>query len=51
MAVDNYLRLSLDGHPFEIIASDFVPIKPIKVDWIFIGAGQVRKISPLYWNY
>lgn len=50
MAVDNYMRVSLDGHPFEIIAVDFVPIKPIITEWIFMGAGQVCTISP-YFHY
>lgn len=40
VGVDNYLRVSLDGHPLQIIASDFVPIKPFYADWILIGVGQ-----------
>ncbi|KAF2170607.1 multicopper oxidase [Zasmidium cellare ATCC 36951] len=40
MSVDNYMHVSLDGHRMEIIAADFVPIKPIFVEWIFLGAGQ-----------
>ncbi|KAK4496969.1 hypothetical protein PRZ48_011418 [Zasmidium cellare] len=40
MSVDNYMRVSLDGHRMKIIAADFVPIKPIAVEWIFLGAGQ-----------
>lgn len=43
MAVDNYMRVSLDGHKLEIIAADFVPIKPIQVEWLAINVGQVNR--------
>ena len=39
-AVDNNMRVSLDGHRFTVIASDFVPIKPFETDWILLGLGQ-----------
>ena len=32
--------VSLDNHPFQVITSDFVPIKPYYADWIFLGIGQ-----------
>ncbi|GAM85422.1 hypothetical protein ANO11243_034290 [Dothideomycetidae sp. 11243] len=40
MSVDNHFMVSLDGHPFTVIASDFVPIVPYTTDWLFLGIGQ-----------
>ena len=39
-SVDNALRVSLDGHPFTVITSDLVPIKPWTTNWILIAIGQ-----------
>jgi laccase len=39
-SVDNMFQVSLDGHDFEVIAADFVPIKPFNTTWLFIGIGQ-----------
>ncbi|RMX90923.1 hypothetical protein D0867_15172 [Hortaea werneckii] len=39
-SVDNHFMVSLDNHPFQVITSDFVPIKPYYADWIFLGIGQ-----------
>lgn len=32
--------VSLDNHPFQVITSDFVPIKPYSANWIFVAIGQ-----------
>lgn len=40
MSVDNSFQVSLDGHPFEIITADLVPVKPVIRNWIFLGIGQ-----------
>jgi FtsP/CotA-like multicopper oxidase with cupredoxin domain len=34
------IRVSLDGHSFQIISSDFVPVQPIYNDWVLLGIGQ-----------
>lgn len=39
-AVDQYLQVSLDGHPFSVISTDFVPIKPFTANWLLMGIGQ-----------
>ncbi|KAF2860097.1 multicopper oxidase [Piedraia hortae CBS 480.64] len=39
-AVDNYYHVSLDSHPLQIIATDFIPIKPITVETLVIAIGQ-----------
>jgi FtsP/CotA-like multicopper oxidase with cupredoxin domain len=39
-SVDNYFSVSLDGHPFTVITSDFVPIKPYVTDQITVAIGQ-----------
>ncbi|TKA81272.1 hypothetical protein B0A49_00226 [Cryomyces minteri] len=39
-AVDNALRVSLDGHPFEVVSADFVPIKPFVTDTLLLNIGQ-----------
>ena len=40
VSVDNSFMVSLDGHPFEVITADLVPVKPIVRDWVFLGIGQ-----------
>lgn len=40
VSVDNSFMVSLDGHPFEVITADLVPVKPVVRDWIFLGIGQ-----------
>lgn len=40
MSVDNYIRVSLDNHPLQVITSDYVPIKPFSTNWLLIGIGQ-----------
>lgn len=39
-SVDTNLRVNLDGHPFSVIATDFVPIVPYNTSYIQIGIGQ-----------
>lgn len=39
-SVDNYFSVSLDGHPFTVITSDFVPIKPFVADQVTLAIGQ-----------
>ncbi|KAF2466250.1 uncharacterized protein BDR25DRAFT_293639 [Lindgomyces ingoldianus] len=38
--VNNYIHVSLDGHPFTVIAADFVPIVPYTTDSLVIAVGQ-----------
>jgi hypothetical protein len=40
MSLDNYIRVSLDKHVFQVITADFVPVKPFYTDWILISIGQ-----------
>lgn len=39
-SVDAHFMVSLDSHVFQVITSDFVPIKPYYANWIFLGIGQ-----------
>lgn len=40
-SVDNFIRVSLDGHPFTVIATDFIPVRPLaNQNWILFGPGQ-----------
>lgn len=39
-SVDTNLRISLDNHPFQVIATDFVPVVPYNTNYIQIGIGQ-----------
>ncbi|KAF2264478.1 hypothetical protein CC78DRAFT_580261 [Lojkania enalia] len=39
-AVDNVFHVSMDGHPFTVITSDFVPIKPFVTDQLTLAIGQ-----------
>ncbi|KAL3421060.1 multicopper oxidase [Phlyctema vagabunda] len=39
-SVDNHFMVSLDGHPFTVISSDFVPIRPYTTNWLFLAIGQ-----------
>ncbi|KAF1831516.1 hypothetical protein BDW02DRAFT_505119 [Decorospora gaudefroyi] len=54
-AVDTTFSVSLDGHPFTVITSDFVPIKPYTTDQLTIQIGQrydvVIKASETIDNY
>lgn len=37
---DNSIRVSLDNHPFTVITSDLVPIKPYSTNWVLLATGQ-----------
>ncbi|TVY67485.1 Laccase-1 [Lachnellula suecica] len=39
-AIDNGFVVSLDGHPFTVIAADLVPIKPYTTNWLKIMIGE-----------
>ena len=39
-SVDNMIRVSLDNHPFTVMTSDLVPIKPYKTNWVLLAIGQ-----------
>ena len=39
-AVDTNMVVNLDGHPFQVIATDFVPINPYNITHLQIGIGQ-----------
>lgn len=38
-SVDSNLLVNLDGHPFSVIATDFVPVVPYTTNYIQIGIG------------
>ncbi|KAF2460889.1 multicopper oxidase-domain-containing protein [Lineolata rhizophorae] len=40
MSVDSFFHVSLDGHPFHVITSDFVPIEPFETQSISLAIGQ-----------
>lgn len=39
-AMDNAIRVSIDGHKMQVITSDLVPIKPITVDSVMLSPAQ-----------
>lgn len=39
-SIDAAIRVSLDGHPFKVIANDFVPVVPYNTNWVMVGIGQ-----------
>lgn len=40
-SVDAQIRVSLDGHPFTVVTSDLVPIKPYTTTWLLLGIGNL----------
>jgi FtsP/CotA-like multicopper oxidase with cupredoxin domain len=38
--INQYIHVSLDGHPFTVVAADFVPIKPYTTSSLVIAVGQ-----------
>lgn len=38
--INEYLHVSLDNHPFTVVASDFVPVKPFSTTELILGVGQ-----------
>lgn len=54
--MDAFFHVSLDGHPFQVITSDFVPIKPYFTNQIGLNIGQrydviinANQTSDNYW--
>lgn len=39
-SVDNYIKVSLDGHLLQVMAADFIPVKPFYTNWLLLGTGQ-----------
>ena len=39
-ATDGYIRFAIDGHSFQVIANDLVPIVPYTTDNLLMGIGQ-----------
>ena len=40
-SVDNFIRVSLDNHPFTVISADFIPVNPLPgQNWVLFGPGQ-----------
>ncbi|KAF2716610.1 multicopper oxidase [Polychaeton citri CBS 116435] len=42
--IDNLFHVTIDGHEFTVITSDFVPIKPYRTSTVAIGIGQRHDI-------
>jgi FtsP/CotA-like multicopper oxidase with cupredoxin domain len=40
IAVDSYVRVSLDNHNMTVMTSDFVPINPFSTQWLLLAIGQ-----------
>lgn len=40
VGIDNYLRVSLDNHAMQVVASDFVPIVPYYTETLLLASGQ-----------
>jgi len=40
IAVDSYIRVSLDNHLMQVMSSDFVPINPFSTQWLLLAIGQ-----------
>lgn len=40
IAVDSYIRVSLDNHNMTVMTSDFVPINPFTTQWLLLAIGQ-----------
>lgn len=39
-AIDTHYKFALDGHSFQVVAMDFVPIKPYTTTYLDIGMGK-----------
>jgi FtsP/CotA-like multicopper oxidase with cupredoxin domain len=55
-SIDATFRVTLDGHPFTVIAHDFVPVVPYTTNYLQVGIGQrydvvitADKTSGNYW--
>jgi FtsP/CotA-like multicopper oxidase with cupredoxin domain len=38
--INEYFHVTLDGHPFEVIAADFVPIVPFTTNSLVLSVGM-----------
>ena len=38
--INNWINVALDGHPFEVIAADFVPIVPFTTNSLTVAIGM-----------
>lgn len=38
--INNYVHVSLDGHPFEVVSADFIPIVPYTTTSLVIAVGE-----------
>jgi FtsP/CotA-like multicopper oxidase with cupredoxin domain len=43
-AIDASLRVTLDGHPFTVIANDFVPVVPYTTNYLQVGIGASHSL-------
>jgi len=55
-AIDAQMRVTLDGHTFTVIATDFVPVVPYTTNYLQVGIGQrydviinANKTAGNYW--
>ena len=39
-AIDNAIRVSIDGHQMQVITADFVPIHSVFTDSVLLGVAQ-----------
>lgn len=44
-SLDNQIRVTLDGHSFNVVTSDLVPIKPFTTNWLLLGIGMFHRLS------
>lgn len=40
VGINNYIHVSLDGHPFTVISADFTPIVPFEATSLVIAVGK-----------
>lgn len=43
--INNWVHVGIDGHPFTVIAADFVPIEPFEATSLNIAVGKSRRSS------
>lgn len=45
MGINQWIHVGIDGHPFTVIAADFVPIEPLQVTSLNIAVGRSHRAS------
>lgn len=45
MGINNWVHVGIDGHPFTVIAADFVPIEPFEATSLNIAIGKSTRAS------